>query len=511
MAAASSTTTTRRRRARKYEAPAGTPVDPRQLALPVAKAPPDFAPGPAEQATFVVHGPVARLSLSKVTWAFDRRAAALPLPIETALAMGTRALPEAPGGVVAKGAGPSVEYGLQSDNLHEYFLTKGNGMQGVILIRRKDSGEWGAQVGKTLIPYVLSEEAVEKGVMPPPGMSALPKSLERVVPETYKYWTAPAEQAEAIRNALVESGLFHSDHVKLVDGELRLCMQRLFLYEPDGSEGAPVGKTLKALLPKVLPTQKCACTPLLDGDWKAKLAADAKREDALLLLSPGETFPVADVVAELAKAQPVAEWMVDHFDTPENRAELSKLGRVFKLAAIDAQDRVFVASFVPAVAATFVEASAPTTAEGVFHAPDVACMEKREVRRVLKVDDAKPDERYVLGIVLEPETVDAQKDIYSTDEIRRTAHTYMEDYRTIGLMHKGAINDKVKILESFIAPSDFEIDGVPVKAGTWLMGVRVQDDVLWKAVKAGEITGFSIGGSALRRPDADTPPPVATA
>jgi hypothetical protein len=31
-----------------------------------------------------------------------------------------------------------------------------------------------------------------------------------------------------------------------------------------------------------------------------------------------------------------------------------------------------------------------------------------------------------------------------------------------------------------------------------MLAVRVLDDALWKQVKAGELTGFSIGGSALR-------------
>jgi len=45
------------------------------------------------------------------------------------------------------------------------------------------------------------------------------------------------------------------------------------------------------------------------------------------------------------------------------------------------------------------------------------------------------EERYVLGIVLEPETVDAQDDIYSAAEVRDAAHQFMQEYRNLGLMH----------------------------------------------------------------------------
>jgi DNA adenine methylase len=84
--------------------------------------------------------------------------------------------------------------------------------------------------------------------------------------------------------------------------------------------------------------------------------------------------------------------------------------------------------------------------------------------------------------VLEPETVDAQKDIYSAAEIREAAHRFMEEYRNLGLMHRELANDRVKILESYLAPADFDLD-----------------DDLWRRVKEGELSGLSIGGTAQRR------------
>ena len=58
----------------------------------------------------------------------------------------------------------------------------------------------------------------------------------------------------------------------------------------------------------------------------------------------------------------------------------------------------------------------------------------------------------------------------------------------------------VRILESFLAPVDFEIKGRKIKKGTWLLAVRVLNDAVWKAIKSGGFTGFSIGGSAVRSP-----------
>jgi hypothetical protein len=108
------------------------------------------------------------------------------------------------------------------------------------------------------------------------------------------------------------------------------------------------------------------------------------------------------------------------------------------------------------------------------------------------------EERYVLGIVLEPETIDAQNDIYSAAEVREAAHRFMQEYQNIGLMHRDLVNGRVKILESYLAPMAFEIGGTQVRKGTWLLAVRVPDDSLWAQIKSGELTGLSIGGSAAR-------------
>jgi site-specific DNA-adenine methylase len=109
------------------------------------------------------------------------------------------------------------------------------------------------------------------------------------------------------------------------------------------------------------------------------------------------------------------------------------------------------------------------------------------------------EERYVLGIVLEPETVDAQKDIYSAAEIRAAAHGFMEKFARIGLMHRAFVDGDVKILESYLAPVDFSLDGARIKEGTWLLAVRIINDDLWRKVKQGVLSGFSIGGSAARK------------
>ena len=110
------------------------------------------------------------------------------------------------------------------------------------------------------------------------------------------------------------------------------------------------------------------------------------------------------------------------------------------------------------------------------------------------------EERIVFGIVLEPDVVDLHGDTYDEEAVKGAAHKFMEDFQNIKLQHQEFVNGQVKILESFIAPTDMEIDAgtekVLIKKNTWLMKVRIVDDVIWNQVKSGELTGFSIGALA---------------
>jgi hypothetical protein len=120
-----------------------------------------------------------------------------------------------------------------------------------------------------------------------------------------------------------------------------------------------------------------------------------------------------------------------------------------------------------------------------------------QVTKLLKTDE----ERYVLGVVLVPEQKDSQGDIYSHAEVRKAAHEYMENAGGLGRQHTEIVNGKLRILETYIAPADFDVENEHVTKGTWLLGIRAVDDELWANIKKGEFTGFSIGGQAFRNPE----------
>lgn len=126
-------------------------------------------------------------------------------------------------------------------------------------------------------------------------------------------------------------------------------------------------------------------------------------------------------------------------------------------------------------------------------APDAPKVEARHVR-VVKADPGASEQRYVLGVVLEPETPDAQGHVYAADVVEKAAHQWMEHYRHLGIQHTTLANEKMAILESYILRVTDETMGC--KVGTWLLAVRVLDDALWADIKAGKVTGFSVGGYA---------------
>lgn len=554
------------------------------------------------------------------------------------------------------------EFGLQTPDEKEYFFSKFGDLVGVVRMSRKGDGSWGAKMAKTFLPRVVSKEAVQGALMPPLGHSALPRSLEQVVPPEYHYWKQQdPEAARATRDALVESGFFTEDTIKTVDGEMRKVEQKFFLYTPPAADPTvkrlPRGAvTFSERLERALPSFDVVkiFNPFESDDWLEDLDKNDSVNSFAVLSAPVPPSPreLARAVATLKGA-----WLVDCPDSPAARTELDAVGVIFKIAG---ESCLFASSFSPSIGTGVQLAKADAlkvtdfqgipvhidrpigfvqtgkdaqgndwsrtyqndygfipktmggdgmeldvflgpnpdskrafwvtqkTGDGTFdeykiflgfdaprevldvyaaHIPirhfsdmmetttemvkaliglspaevvkciakdathvekpfagfkDFAACHAAQIRQgksgesadkicgalqrdlekfgVLKVVQKAAEEQYVLGIVLEPNIVDAQNDTYSAEEIRQCAQKFMEEFRNVGLMHKQFVNDEIKIVESYIAPADFDLGGIAVRKGTWLMGCRVLSPELWALVKNGGLTGFSIGGSAVREP-----------
>lgn len=134
--------------------------------------------------------------------------------------------------------------------------------------------------------------------------------------------------------------------------------------------------------------------------------------------------------------------------------------------------------------------------------------------REVHIAKAVTEERVVVGVALDPYQFDSQDDWCPAREVRNTAWGWLENSRVVGFMHEVEAN--ATVLESALWPyptprdyhaamanqphraylSDLGTD--KVHSGAWVVSVRVDDPVVWESIKAGEITGYSIGGYGIR-------------
>lgn len=112
--------------------------------------------------------------------------------------------------------------------------------------------------------------------------------------------------------------------------------------------------------------------------------------------------------------------------------------------------------------------------------------------RIIKADS---ESHFVTGIVYEPMVEDTQGNYMTEEEIAKAAHWFMKNQGSVDIQHCFQKADGVEVVESFVAKCDMEIDGEPVKKGTWLMTAEVTDQDVWDSIQKGDITGFSHGWS----------------
>ncbi|CAF1787071.1 XkdF-like putative serine protease domain-containing protein [Bacillus subtilis] len=116
---------------------------------------------------------------------------------------------------------------------------------------------------------------------------------------------------------------------------------------------------------------------------------------------------------------------------------------------------------------------------------------QKEVKIIAKEAN---EQKLVYGIVYEPDTVDAHGDFMTAAEIEKAAHGFLKDAREIDKQHdfQGGVG---AVVESYVAPADFEMNGETIKKGSWVLVTKASEEV-WEEIKKGEITGYSMAGVA---------------
>lgn len=106
---------------------------------------------------------------------------------------------------------------------------------------------------------------------------------------------------------------------------------------------------------------------------------------------------------------------------------------------------------------------------------------------IANIDEGR---RIVFGQVYQPNKIDAKGWFMEPEEVEKMAHRYMRQgnlRNTIDTNHDNIPNGCYPV-QSFIArPND--PDYVP---GSWVLGVKITSDEMWKAIVSGEINAFSM-------------------
>lgn len=118
---------------------------------------------------------------------------------------------------------------------------------------------------------------------------------------------------------------------------------------------------------------------------------------------------------------------------------------------------------------------------------------KKEVTVFINKED-KEEQQLVYGVVYEPDVEDAHGDVMTASEIEKAAHGFVKDARNIDKQHdfESGVGE---VVESYIAPSDLEIGEHEIAKGSWVLVTKASDEV-WEDIKKGEVTGYSMAGTA---------------
>jgi hypothetical protein len=87
---------------------------------------------------------------------------------------------------------------------------------------------------------------------------------------------------------------------------------------------------------------------------------------------------------------------------------------------------------------------------------------------------------------------------YSKETIEQTAQEFLKRnmHHNHTIQHEMPVNN-LTVVESWVTMANHDKSmnyGFELPEGTWMIGVKVDDDNTWQAVKNGEVKGFSIEG-----------------
>jgi len=130
--------------------------------------------------------------------------------------------------------------------------------------------------------------------------------------------------------------------------------------------------------------------------------------------------------------------------------------------------------------------------------------EHRPTEFTTKIAKVDMDRQMVFGWVTVAEeagksVVDKQGDVISEDEMEKMAYDFVSNCRRVGEMHRRA-EGIGKLVESMVFTKEKQKSiGVDLGKSAWWCGFKIEDSEVWKKVKSGDYTAFSIHGKGVRQ------------
>jgi len=380
-----------------------------------------------------------------------------------------------------------VEYGMQLPGMSELFI-HGKTETKRILLSQGDDGKWSIIEAQNQVPYVLSKDAIEKNQHPPKGVSALPWAIKGQIPAKYKFWTAKNDDDVVI----MQNNLYRAICTKHLKVDFNKTCERdelsivekhkepRFVVQKQSYDDADIYWIRMDMGGSELNSIKFDGNPLTNSHKNASIHKESQKDSMGIT---GEIRP-------------------SHFMNWAKRAKSN----------VELIDEGTVKVVSQTGNATLVEFSG-SKVEGLYQIEnqDGVCnfkpaSEEQELKKYMaevkfEVEIAKvaDEKQLVYGVVLEPNEVDAHNDTIKPDAIEKAAHKFLAKYNKstkMGIQHKLFGNIGVELYQSYIAPTSFKLGGKKVKKGSWIMVTHITDSKLWKNIKEGKITGYSIGGIA---------------
>ena len=117
-------------------------------------------------------------------------------------------------------------------------------------------------------------------------------------------------------------------------------------------------------------------------------------------------------------------------------------------------------------------------------------MKKQINVRIAKTDES---ERTATGLIYAPLIVDSQNDFMTAPDIKAASQRFMKSGRTrsVDVNHSGVA------IDAFVSESMISRGG-DFPDGSWVVTTKIDDDAVWKAVRDGTLTGFSMMGTCSK-------------